>query len=182
MRLHLNSLAGALALALATTAGAQAQKATPAQPATPATPAIPPSATQPTTTVPDEPGTPQSTAPGQTETTPGQMQTSPGDASQQTPAQTGQTPSGQSVTSQAADKTQVTAVTKADVKAGASIHDQSGGVVGKIDSVSAKGAVLDTGTVKVTIPLSSIAKGDNGLVISMTKAEIDAAAKKKGGK
>jgi len=178
MRLHLNSLAGALALTLATTAGAQAQKTTPAQPAKPTTPATPPSST----TTPDEPGTPQSSAPGQTGTTPGQMQASPGDASQMTPAQTGETPSGQSAPNTASDKPAVSAVTKADVKAGASVYDQNGGVVGKVESISAKGAVISTGTVKATVPLSSFAKSDQGLVIGMSKAEIEAAAKPTGKK
>jgi hypothetical protein len=117
--------------------------------------------------------TPQGTASGQTQTTPGQTQSTPGQASELTPAQTGQTASGQSVAS---------AATSADVKTGASVYDQQGGVVGKIVSSSAKGAVLDTGTVKATIPVSSFAKGDKGLVISMSKSELDAAAKKKSGK
>jgi hypothetical protein len=137
--------------------------------------------TQPDTTAPDEPATPQSTAPGQTGTTPGQVQTTPGEASQLTPAQTGTTPSGQSVpNATATDQSQagqVIAATKDDVKSGVSVYDQKGGVVGKIISTSAKGAVVDTGTVKATIPTSSFAKGDKGLVISMTKAEIDTAAK-----
>jgi hypothetical protein len=111
---------------------------------------------------------PQSSAPGQTQTTPGQAQSAPGEASALTPAQTGQNPSGQSVAS---------AATSADVKTGASVYDQQGGVVGKIVSSSAKGAVLDTGTVKATIPLSSFGKSDKGLVLSMTKEEIDAKAK-----
>jgi hypothetical protein len=104
---------------------------------------------------------------------PGQGQTASGGSSALTPAQTGQTPSGQSVAS---------AATSADVKTGASVYDQQGGVVGKIVSSSAKGAVLDTGTIKATIPVSSFAKGDKGLVISMSKSELDAAAKKKSGK
>jgi hypothetical protein len=116
---------------------------------------------------------PQSNAPGQTQATPGQAQSAAGEASALTPAQTGQTPSGQSVAS---------AATSADVKTGASVYDQQGGVVGKIVSSTAKGAVLDTGTVKATIPVSSFAKGDKGLVISMSKSELDAAAKKKSGK
>jgi hypothetical protein len=68
--------------------------------------------------------------------------------------------------------------TAADVKAGVSVYDQNGGLVGKIESVSAKGAVLNTGTVKASIPISSFAKNDKGLVLAMTKASIDAAAKK----
>lgn len=129
---------------------------------------------QPTT----PPATPQSTAPGQTATTPGQEQTMPGQASDLTPAVTGTTPSGQATAKTEAAAT--TKVTKADVKTGASIFDTSGNTVGKIDSVSAKGAVLNTGKVKVTVPISSLAKSDKGLVIAMTKAQVEAAAKKSG--
>jgi len=118
-------------------------------------------------------------------TTPGQEQTAPGEASDLTPADTGRAPSGQTtakgaVNANANAKAEVatTKVTKADVKAGATLYDSSGASVGKIDSVTAKGAVLDTGKVKVTVPLSSLAKSDKGLVIGMTKAQIEAAAKK----
>jgi len=118
-------------------------------------------------------------------TTPGQEQTAPGEASDLTPADTGTAPSGQTtakgvVNANANAKAEVatTKVTKADVKAGATLYDSSGASVGKIDSVTAKGAVLDTGKVKVTVPLSSLAKSDKGLVIGMTKAQIEAAAKK----
>jgi hypothetical protein len=74
---------------------------------------------------------------------------------------------------------EVTPAAAADVKAGATVHDQKGGVVGKIESVDSEGAVVSTGTAKAKIPLSSIAKGEKGLTISMTKAELDAAAKEK---
>ena len=171
MRLQLNNLVGVLPLALASAAIAQAP------PRQTHTTTPPTTSTKPATTAPDEPATPQSTAPGQTETTPGQSQTNPGDASQLTPAQTGQTPSGQSVPNEASDKPAVSAVTKADVKSGASVFDQNGDVVGKVESISAKGAVISTGTVKATVPLSSFAKSDKGLVVGMSKAEIEAAAK-----
>jgi hypothetical protein len=127
---------------------------------------------------PDEPAAPQTTAPGQTATTPGQLQTSPGEASDMTPAQTGTTPSGQPVPSDQAQNNQVTAATAADVKAGTAVFDQTGGPVGKIVSATAKEAVIDTGTVRASIPLSSFGKNDKGLVISMSKEDIDAAAKK----
>ena len=68
------------------------------------------------------------------------------------------------------------------MKAGVSVYDQNGGLVGKVESVSSKGAVINTGTVKAAIPVSSFAKNDKGLVIAMNKAEIDAAAKKSAAK
>ena len=153
MALQQNTLAGALALAMSSAAFAQN---------------TPPQQAQPQTSIPDEPGTPQSTAPGQTQTEPGQ-------ASQATPPDTGQTPSGQTVPEQA----QVAKATASDVKSGESVYDQKGGVVGKIVSSTAKTAVIDTGTTKASVPISSLGKSDKGLVIGMTKAEIDAAAKKK---
>lgn len=161
MALQLNTLAGALVMAMSSATFAQNT--------------APPPQGQPQTSIPDEPGTPQSTAPGQTQTTPGQTQTEPGKASQMTPPDTGQTPSGQAVPEQA----QVAKATAADVKSGASVYDQKGGVVGKIVSSTAKTAVIDTGTTKVSVPRSSLGKSDKGLVVGMTKAEIDAAAKKK---
>jgi hypothetical protein len=136
-------------------------------------PATPPATTAPAPTAP-----PQSTAPGQTETTPGQQQTTPGEASDLTPAVTGQTPSGQTTGQTQTAPTEK--VAKADVKAGATVFDSAGDTVGTIKSVSAKSAVLDTGKVKVTIPLTSLAKSEKGLLVGMSKAEIEAAAKKKG--
>jgi hypothetical protein len=78
-----------------------------------------------------------------------------------------------------ADTAQVAPATAADVKAGVTVHDQKGGVVGKIESVDSEGAVVSTGTTKAKIPLSAIGKGDKGLMIAMTKSELDAAAKEK---
>lgn len=182
MRLHFKSPAGVLALTISAAAAAQAPPAAqqPAQKVVPATPAqtgaIPATPAQPAGTVPDEPTTGQSAAPGQAQTTPGQSQASPGQASQSTPATTGQTPSQASGQAQAG---QLTAATTADVKAGVSVYDQKGGHVGKVESVSAKGAVVSTGTARAVIPVSSFAKGDKGLVMNMTKAELDAQAKKK---
>ena len=102
------------------------------------------------------------------------------------PSATAAAPAGASSTTPAANpaanaKTETAATTKAtkaDVKAGTSIFDTSGNSVGKIESVSAKGAVVNTGKVKVTVPISSMAKSDKGLVIAMTKAQVEAAAKK----
>jgi hypothetical protein len=163
MRLQITTLTGVTALVISSAAFAQNS--------------APPPQGQPATAQPDEPG-PQSTAPGQTETTPGQSQTEPGQASQMTPPDTGQTPSGKAAPEQA-QANQLAKATAADVKAGTSVYDQKGDVVGKIVSATAKSAVIDTGTTKVSVPLSSFGKSDKGLVIGMTKADIDAAAKKK---
>jgi hypothetical protein len=63
------------------------------------------------------------------------------------------------------------------VKKGISVYDASGGSVGKIESVSGKNAVVSTGATRASIPISSFAKNDKGLVINMTKAQLDAEAK-----
>lgn len=73
---------------------------------------------------------------------------------------------------------QVSAATAADITTGAPIYDQSGGLVGKVDSTTATGVVVNTGAVRAEIPLSSFGKNDKGLVIGTTKADLDAAAKK----
>lgn len=70
----------------------------------------------------------------------------------------------------------VTAATEADFKAGVPVFDQKGGVVGKVESVSAKGAVVSTGKARAEIPTASFGKNDKGLVMSMTKSELEAAA------
>jgi len=64
----------------------------------------------------------------------------------------------------------------AAVTAGAPVFDQTGGTVGKIDTVDGQFAVLATDKSKVRLPLTSFAKGDKGLIIGMTKDQIDSAA------
>ena len=180
MPLKLNGFLATTALVISTGALAQAQ---PAKPATPpaAQKAVPaqPTTTSTTTNTATDPlaATPQSTAPGQTQSTPGQTQTTPGQASELTPATTGQTPSGNTVPN-AADKPVLTAATSADLKAGVSVYDQKGDLVGKVESVSGDNAVVSTGSARASIALSSFGKSDQGLVISMTKGELNAAAKK----
>ncbi|MEA1014421.1 hypothetical protein SH591_10375 [Sphingomonas sp. LY54] len=71
------------------------------------------------------------------------------------------------------------AVTQADIKAGDTVRDTAGGVVGKIESVDASGAVIATGKSRVQIPVTSFGKNQQGLVIAMTRAELDAAASAK---
>jgi preprotein translocase subunit YajC len=94
--------------------------------------------------------------------------------SQQPQSSTGLTRSA----NDSADAGQVKAATAAEIKAGAQVYDPQGGTVGKVESVAADGVVVSTGTVKAKIPASAIGHGDKGLVIAMTKAEFEAAAKK----
>lgn len=62
------------------------------------------------------------------------------------------------------------------VTTGATVYDTAGGVVGTIASTDGTNAVIDTGTVKAAIPLTSLGKGAKGPVLAMTKAQLDAAA------
>ena len=71
----------------------------------------------------------------------------------------------------------MTKATAADIKAGASVYDQTGALVGKVDSVDADGALVNTGKARAQIPLSSFGKNDKGLVVSATKADLDAKVK-----
>ena len=123
--------------------------------------------TQTTATQPAN-GTPQSTT-SQTTSTTTVKPDEPGAATTTT-----------TTTQPATDQTgaTVTAATTADVKAGVPVYDSKGGVVGKIESVSAKGAVVSTGKAKALIPVSSLGKNDKGLVVSMTKTELEAASAK----
>lgn len=68
------------------------------------------------------------------------------------------------------------AAAKPNVTAGASVMDSKGGAVGTIASVNGDVAVVDTGSVKASVPTSSFAQSDKGLLIGMTKAELEAAA------
>ncbi len=76
----------------------------------------------------------------------------------------------------AAESGTVTAATSADVQAGAQVRDQDGAPVGTIESVNGEAAVLSTGAVRAEIPISSFGKDSQGLVIAMTRAQIEAAA------
>ncbi|KQT33394.1 hypothetical protein ASG29_04885 [Sphingomonas sp. Leaf412] len=64
----------------------------------------------------------------------------------------------------------------AAVAAGATVYDTAGGVVGTIASTDGTNAVIDTGTVKAAVPLTSLGAGTKGPVMAMTKAQLDAAA------
>jgi hypothetical protein len=174
MRLKLVTLTAAATLSIPTAALAQTPAHTAGKKPEAAKTAKPADAAKPAAAAKPADAEPQSTAPGQTGTTLGQLQTTPGEASQLTPAVTGTTPSGQTTATG-----QATASTKVDVKAGASVFDSSGASVGKIEAVEGNHAVLNTGTVKVKIPLTSLATGDKGLTVGMTKADIEAAAKGK---
>ena len=68
--------------------------------------------------------------------------------------------------------------TAADFKAGAKVYDATGGTVGTIQSVASTGAVVSTGTARAQIPFASFTKNSQGLIISMTKVQLEAAVAK----
>lgn len=175
MTLRLKSLAGVVTIAVSTAATAQTTQ--PANQQSTQTTTATPTATQTTTTnstTTAVPGTP--TTPAQTQTTTTRSTTTtPTDSATGQP--TGPSQTSTSTTTSTSNAGAAQAVTAADVKKGLSVYDQSGKLVGKIDSVSAKGAVLNTGVTRAEIPISSFAKNDKGLVIGTTKADLDAQAK-----
>jgi hypothetical protein len=193
MRLQLNSVAGALVLVTSASVAAQSQ---PAAQTAPTVAPQSPAKTKTTTTqstsstavVPDEAGgvAAQKTTDTTQTTTTQPANGTPQSATSQTsttivkPDEPGAATTTTTTTQPATDQTgaTVTTATSADVKAGVPVFDQKGGVVGKIDSVSAKGAVVSTGKVKALVPVSSLGKNDKGLVISMTKTELEAASGK----
>lgn len=69
------------------------------------------------------------------------------------------------------------AKTAAAITAGAVVKDTAGAAVGTIKSVEGEYALLDTSKVQVKLPLTAFASQPDGLVVGMTKAQIEAAAK-----
>ncbi|OWK31524.1 hypothetical protein [Sphingomonas dokdonensis] len=69
-----------------------------------------------------------------------------------------------------------TAPTATAPTVGGTVYDAQGGMVGTIASTDGTNAVVDTGTVKAAIPLTSFGTGPNGPMLTMTKAELEAAA------
>jgi hypothetical protein len=61
----------------------------------------------------------------------------------------------------------------AGVVTGAKVVDTAGADVGTIESVANGNAILSTGAAKVSVPISSFAKGPTALVFGMTKADIE---------
>ncbi|SEM79468.1 hypothetical protein SAMN05192583_1265 [Sphingomonas gellani] len=64
----------------------------------------------------------------------------------------------------------------AQVNQGAAVFDLTGASIGTVVQINGTTAVVDTGTNKVGVPVGNFAAGPNGLVLSNTKADLDAAA------
>ena len=64
----------------------------------------------------------------------------------------------------------------AQLQSGATVYDTSGAEAAKIESVTADAVIVNTGTNKLAIPISSFGAGANGPVLTTTKQQLDAAA------
>lgn len=60
-------------------------------------------------------------------------------------------------------------------KAGDPVYDNTGVVAGSIDSVASRQIVLSTDKGKASIPIGSLAMGSKGLMINLSKSQLDAA-------
>ena len=170
MSRKLNLFTAVAAIAMASPVLAQTTTAPPASTETTTT-------TQPTT-APPAPSTTQTTTTQPTTTPSGQPATTTQTTTTQTePTTTADGQPAATTTQTTTTETQVTAATKDDLKAGAEVYDQTGASVGKIDKASADGAIVNTGKARADVPLASFGKNDKGLVVTITKAEIDAQAK-----
>ena len=74
-----------------------------------------------------------------------------------------------------AKKARATAAAPSDLVVGAQISDSRGKPVGTVQTVEIYGAVVATGAGQVKVPLEAFGKNRKGLVLSITKAEFDAA-------
>ena len=66
--------------------------------------------------------------------------------------------------------------TASQIKVGATVRDASGAEVGTVDQVNGDVVVVNTGTNKVGLPMTSVAVQASGPVIGATKAQLNEAA------
>ena len=180
MTLKTRFLAAAAALSLPAMAAAQ-------QPMTP--PASTPPATQPSTTTPAVATTtpptqqPQDATETQAQQPDAAADGQPAQQAAQTPPPDAATQPAQAANAQAqatapgtpAATAAVRAATAADLRTGVQVHDQQGALVGTVESADAASAVVSTGTARARLALASFGMNSQGLVIAMTKAQLEAA-------
>lgn len=73
------------------------------------------------------------------------------------------------------------AAQSAAAKAGDSVYDQAGEVVGTIEKVEGDNFVISTGANRATLALASLGQGPKGFTIGMTKAELETAIQRAAG-
>jgi hypothetical protein len=115
----------------------------------------------------------QAAAQGQATTTPPPASAAPPAAP--TPPQAPVQAQAQPPAPPAAPVGPVSVATAADLRAGVQVRDQSGGIVGTLESPDASGAVINTGTARARLATSAFGRSSQGLVIAMTKAQVEAA-------
>lgn len=112
------------------------------------------------------------------------QQTAPTPAGPSTAGPTTTAPTTAAPAAQAAPATGITtqgasAAVPAEVAAqlttGATVFDTQGGQVGTIEAINGTDIVVTTGAAKATIPAASFGKGSNGPVLSVTRAQLEAA-------
>jgi hypothetical protein len=74
---------------------------------------------------------------------------------------------------------EATPASDADLAKGKVVNDPAGQPVGTIDSISDAGVVLAVGEQRIQVPKKVIGKTDSGLVIAVTRAQLEAASKKR---
>jgi hypothetical protein len=70
----------------------------------------------------------------------------------------------------------VTEASPTDFREGMEVRDAQGGLVGTVESVDNEGAVVNTGARRAKLPFRSFGKNNVGLVISLSRSELEAAA------
>ena len=73
---------------------------------------------------------------------------------------------------------EATPATSADLVKGVAVNDPTGQLVGTIDSTTDAAVVLIVGERRNQVPRNTIGRNEKGLVIGVTKAEIEAGADK----
>ncbi|HEX6410306.1 MAG TPA: hypothetical protein VFZ88_06910, partial [Sphingomicrobium sp.] len=87
------------------------------------------------------------------------------------------TPAAKTTQTTTTKTTEVVKATAEDMKVGVDVYGQNGELIGRLESVKTDSAVVNTGKTRAEIPSASFGKNDKGLVVSLTKAELDAQAK-----
>lgn len=68
-----------------------------------------------------------------------------------------------------------TAAAPGEVTAGAMVYGPQGSEVGKVEKVEGGNAVINTGKNSAAIPVSALGHNEKGLLVSMTREQLDAA-------
>lgn len=82
-------------------------------------------------------------------------------------------PAGQQASQPPAPAGALALVSRADVHVGETVNDLTGQAVGVVKRVTADGAVISTGKNRAEVPFAGIRWSSNGLITSVTRAQID---------